>query len=225
MTAFEKLFGLIRKNEKRTGSDYTATVTRVKDGIAYVQITGAEITDTPVAMSVDAKAGDQVRVRVNGGKAWLTGNDTRPPNDSSTDIEKIMSQNKTIEENFKSIEKRLSGVPDNQTNDIGTSAVNTAFTNTGHYLSARIERHGNTVTLTGEIKTGSALNAAAYIAMFRLPSGYRPRNQTFFKAYREGGTTEVTFYTDPVDNDWVRLLVANSVTASTTYRFTVPYTT
>ncbi|MBR2653272.1 MAG: hypothetical protein IKD59_01845, partial [Lachnospiraceae bacterium] len=74
MTAFEKLFGLIRKNEKRTGSDYTATVTRVKDGIAYVQITGAEITDTPVAMSVDAKAGDQVRVRVNGGKAWLTGN-------------------------------------------------------------------------------------------------------------------------------------------------------
>lgn len=107
MTAFEKLFGLIRKNEKRTGSDYTATVTRVKDGTAYVQITGAEITDTPVAMSVDAKAGDQVRVRVNGGKAWLTGNDTRPPNDSTADIEKVSNATDNLQKSVGSLEKTV----------------------------------------------------------------------------------------------------------------------
>lgn len=107
MTAFEKLFGLIRKNEKRTGSDYTATVTRVKDGIAYVQITGAEITDTPVAMSVDAKAGDQVRVRVNGGKAWLTGNDTRPPNDSTADLEKVSNATDNLQKSVGSLEKTV----------------------------------------------------------------------------------------------------------------------
>ena len=107
MTAFEKLFGLIRKNEKRTGSDYTATVTRVKDGTAYVQITGAEITDTPVAMSVDAKAGDQVRVRVNGGKAWLTGNDTRPPNDSTADLEKVSNATDNLQKSVGSLEKTV----------------------------------------------------------------------------------------------------------------------
>ena len=107
MTAFEKLFGLIRKNEKRTGSDYTATVTRVKDGTAYVQITGAEITDTPVAMSVDAKAGDQVRVRVNGGKAWLTGNDTRPPNDSTADLEKVSNVTDNLQKSVGSLEKTV----------------------------------------------------------------------------------------------------------------------
>lgn len=107
MTAFEKLFGLIRKNEKRTGSDYTATVTRVKDGTAYVQITGAEITDTPVAMSVDAKAGDRVRVRVNGGKAWLTGNDTRPPNDSTADLEKVSNATDNLQKSVGSLEKMV----------------------------------------------------------------------------------------------------------------------
>lgn len=107
MTAFEKLFGLIRKNEKRTGSDYTATVTRVKDGTAYVQITGAEITDTPVAMSVDAKAGDRVRVRVNGGKAWITGNDTRPPNDSTADIEKVSNATDNLQKSVGSLEKTV----------------------------------------------------------------------------------------------------------------------
>ena len=114
MTAFEKLFGLIRKNEKRTGSDYTATVTRVKDGIAYVQITGAEITDTPVAMSVDAKVGDRVRVRVNGGKAWLTGNDTRPPNDSTADLEKVSNTTenlqKTLAEMGKTVDRLDAGL-------------------------------------------------------------------------------------------------------------------
>ena len=107
MTAFEKLFGLIRKNEKRTGSDYTATVTRVKDGIAYVQITGAEITDTPVAMSVDAKAGDQVRVRINGGKAWLTGNDTRPPNDSTADLEKVSNTTENLQKTLAEMDKTV----------------------------------------------------------------------------------------------------------------------
>ena len=107
MTAFEKLFGLIQKNEKRTGSDYTATVTRVKDGTAYVQITGAEITDTPVAMSVDAKAGDQVRVRVNNGKAWLTGNDSRPPNDSTDDLDAVTKANTEISTRLDVVEKFL----------------------------------------------------------------------------------------------------------------------
>lgn len=137
MTAFEKLFGLIRKNEKRTGSDYTATVIRVKDGIAYVQITGAEITDTPVAMSVDAKAGDQVRVRVNGGKAWLTGNDTRPPNDSTADLEKVSNTTenlqKTLAEMGKTVDRLDAGLVKYATRSVQNVACTTRSGSGAYY--------------------------------------------------------------------------------------------
>lgn len=137
MTAFEKLFGLIRKNEKRTGSDYTATVTRVKDGIAYVQITGAEITDTPVAMSVDAKAGDQVRVRINGGKAWLTGNDTRPPNDSTADLEKVSNTTenlqKTLAEMGKTVDRLDAGLVKYATRSVQNVACTTRSGSGAYY--------------------------------------------------------------------------------------------
>lgn len=122
------------------------------------------------------------------------------------------------------IKNQLSSAGMYKTDTIDSSAINGSFTNTGHGLSARIEKINNIVTLTGSMKTGSNISAQAYIAMFHVPSGYSPRNQIFFKAYKEGGAPEVTFYMDPIDNDWVRLLAANSVVASATYLFTVSYT-
>ena len=69
----------LKKALTTTGSDYTATVTKVEGDTAYVQIAGSDISDTPVALSVNADVGDHVRVRVANGKAWITGNDTLPP--------------------------------------------------------------------------------------------------------------------------------------------------
>ena len=80
--AIRELFELITKKEK-SGSDYTGTVTKVDGKTAYVKFDGSDITDTPVALSIGAKAGDSVRVRVADGRAWLVGNDDAPPNDSS----------------------------------------------------------------------------------------------------------------------------------------------
>lgn len=80
--AIRELFELLTKKEK-SGSDYTGTVTRVDGKTAYVQFDGSDIMDTPVALSIGAKAGDSVRVRVADGRAWLVGNDDAPPNDSS----------------------------------------------------------------------------------------------------------------------------------------------
>ena len=70
------------KKDLQSGSDYTAKVTKVEGQTAYVQITGSDIADTPVAKSVSCKPGDMVRVRVADGKAWITGNDTEPPADN-----------------------------------------------------------------------------------------------------------------------------------------------
>ena len=79
MTGMEQVFKLVNRKEKRTGSDYIATVTSVDGQTAYVQIIGSDIADTPVALTIDCNPGDTVRVRVVDGKAWITGNDTAPP--------------------------------------------------------------------------------------------------------------------------------------------------
>ena len=80
--AIRELFELLAKKEN-TGSDYTGTVTRVEGNTAYVRFNGSDIDDTPVSLSIGAKEDDTVRVRVADGRAWLVGNDTAPPNDSS----------------------------------------------------------------------------------------------------------------------------------------------
>jgi len=67
------------------GYDTVATVKRVEDNTAWVHIPGG-VDETPVTLSIDAKSGDIVRIRVAGGKAWVTGNDTAPPTDDTTAI-------------------------------------------------------------------------------------------------------------------------------------------
>lgn len=66
--------------------DTTAEVVRVEGDTAWVHIPGG-VDETPVQMSVNAREGDTVRVRVGGGTAWLTGNDTAPPTDDKKAIE------------------------------------------------------------------------------------------------------------------------------------------
>lgn len=66
-----------------SGYDTTAQVVRVEGSTAWVHIPGG-VDETPVAMSINAKPGDTVRVRVAGGQAWMIGNDTAPPTDDTT---------------------------------------------------------------------------------------------------------------------------------------------
>lgn len=65
-----------------SGYDTTAEVVRVEGSTAWVHIPGG-VDETPVAMSISAKPGDTVRVRVAGGQAWTVGNDTAPPTDDT----------------------------------------------------------------------------------------------------------------------------------------------
>lgn len=83
MNGIGRILNLLRKETPSPGTNYTGTVTKVEGGVAYVQLAGSDIDDTPVRMSVAAKKGDTVRVTVNKGKAWITGNDTAPPTDDS----------------------------------------------------------------------------------------------------------------------------------------------
>lgn len=77
----QQIAGLLKKDSP-SGYDTTATVTRIEGGTAWVHIPGG-VEETPVRMTVNAKAGDSVQVRVSGGRAFIIGNGTAPPTDDT----------------------------------------------------------------------------------------------------------------------------------------------
>lgn len=82
-----KTFVKAIKAEKKDPSPYdtTAKVTRVDGNTVWVHISGG-VDETPVRRTVNAKVGDEVQVRVGGGKAWITGNASSPPTDDTRAI-------------------------------------------------------------------------------------------------------------------------------------------
>ena len=60
--------------------DTPAEVRRIEGDVAWVHIPGG-VDETPVKLTIAARPGDTVQVRVGDGSAWLTGNSTAPPTD------------------------------------------------------------------------------------------------------------------------------------------------
>ena len=81
-TIAKQLAKLIKENDKKTPKAYDtqATVTRIEGSTAWVHIAGG-VDETPVKRTISCQAGDNVQVRVSGGRAWITGNATAPPTD------------------------------------------------------------------------------------------------------------------------------------------------
>lgn len=80
------LMEALAANKPKTAPyDTEAQVVRVEGSTAWVHIPGG-VDETPVAMTINASAGDTVRVRVGNGTAWLVGNDSAPPTDDHTAI-------------------------------------------------------------------------------------------------------------------------------------------
>ncbi len=78
------LISAFKESKKATKPyDTMATVRRVEGDIVWVHVPGG-VDETPVARSISAQPGDTVRVRVSGGNAWITGNDSAPPTDDAT---------------------------------------------------------------------------------------------------------------------------------------------
>lgn len=78
----------INEKEKKKSIPYDtyAKVIRIDGGTAWVHIPGG-VDETPVALTVNAKVGDSVLVRVSGGNAWIVGNKTAPPTDDTKAVE------------------------------------------------------------------------------------------------------------------------------------------
>lgn len=72
----------IKGDKKTKAYDTAAEVKRIVGNTAYVHIPGG-VPETPVKLTIDAKVGDTVQVRVANSTAWLVGNSTAPPTDDT----------------------------------------------------------------------------------------------------------------------------------------------
>lgn len=106
MSAMDDLARMLKRS-RSPGSDYTGVVTKVEGGTAYVQLTGSEITDTPAALSIDAKPGDRVRVRISNGRAQLTGNDTAPPTNDTKAIRQLQKDSDKHGQTINHMQKQV----------------------------------------------------------------------------------------------------------------------
>lgn len=70
------------KKDETEAYDSPATVLRDDGDILWVHIPGG-VDETPIKKTIDAKRGDVIQVRVGGGTAWATGNQTAPPTDDT----------------------------------------------------------------------------------------------------------------------------------------------
>lgn len=81
-----QLINLIKNTAKtETGTDTTAKVLRVENGVAWVHIDGGA-EETPVYETIACSPGDMVNVRIAKGTAFLVGNGTAPPTDDTEAI-------------------------------------------------------------------------------------------------------------------------------------------
>jgi len=88
-----KIIDLIKNTAKtETGTDTTAKVLRVENGVAWVHIDGGA-EETPVYETIACSPGDMVNVRISKGTAFLVGNGTAPPTD---DTEAIIANIKAV---------------------------------------------------------------------------------------------------------------------------------
>lgn len=102
MNEFVKEIASAMKESKTKAYDTVAKVLRVDEKTAYVHIDGGA-DETPAQMAINCKTGDSVKIRVSGGKAWLTGNLTSPPTDdtAANEANKTATKVKKSHEDFK----------------------------------------------------------------------------------------------------------------------------
>lgn len=163
--------GAIKNSNQRKTSpfDAVAKVLRVEGNTAWVHIPGG-VDETPVRLTVNAKAGDTVQVRVGGGRAWITGNATAPPTDDRTaihaghiatkakqqaDVAQVTAvEAKTIADNAQEVAASAEAAASEAVQTAGGSVI----TDTLHYLATSLSS-GVTVNTPGWTTTIQTIDA------------------------------------------------------------------
>ena len=129
--------------------DTEAEVMRIEGSIAWVHIPGG-VDETPVDMTINAKVGDKVRVRVSGGQAWLSGNDTAPPTDDTKAKE---AEGKADEANKRAHTATESAEQAAQAAEAAQKFANTAQTSANNASEYAARALGNLSTVQSVVET------------------------------------------------------------------------
>lgn len=188
----------IKKMLTTTGTDYTATVTRVDGNTAYVQMAGSEISDTPVSMTINASVGDKVRVRVSNGRAWITGNDTAPPADNKQVIEMIENNSQGLietEAKYSRIDQTIDQITI-EVGEVDTKADNAQATADGRMKSDMSNKASSITVNSGQI----AFNSNSLVVNSSKFTLDQNGNATF------GGTLDAAggSFTGELSFDWTK---------------------
>ncbi len=141
LNEFVKEIASITKQNRTKPYDTVAKVLRVDEKTAYVHIEGGA-EETPAQMAINCKEGDSVKIRVSGGRAWLTGNITAPPTDDSVAIKA-----RELADLARGDIKAIISVVDEQGNVIVQLNNNIIQqNNTIVQLDNTIKQQGNTIT-------------------------------------------------------------------------------
>lgn len=78
------LYTIIHNQDERRPKPYEpiGQVVKVDEDVLWVRIPGSN-NETPIEKTMNAKTGDQIRIRVSGGRAWAIGNASSPPTDDT----------------------------------------------------------------------------------------------------------------------------------------------
>ena len=91
MSVYDKLASELRSiitesdSKKPKPYDTDATVVRVEGDTLWVHIPGG-VEETPIKKTINASPGDNIKVHIANGTAWISGNATAPPTDDATAI-------------------------------------------------------------------------------------------------------------------------------------------
>lgn len=124
-----------RANDTKTKPyDTRATIRRIEGQTAWVHINGG-VDETPVRLTIGARVGDEVQVRVSGGTAFLVGNGTAPPTDDrkANEVSERLTVTNKILRTVKTVAERASRIA---TSTAQYFWVSTGGTDNGAHVTA-----------------------------------------------------------------------------------------
>lgn len=240
------LIKVIKEADKKKTSAYdaAATVRRIEGDTAWVHIPGG-VDETPVKLTISAKPGDTVQVRVSGGTAFMVGNASAPPTDDAkaVAVEQKVGIVEKVVETVKSVAESAARIAGNTRQYFWFTSEGT---DTGAHITEKPQEEfltdpanggGNLLARSNGIAIRDGLTELATFGADAMQIGQEGQNRVqvtsagltgrnasdvpVFQVSMDGAT-ETTKATEKIDRIiWLRAAGTSGDTQS--YSYTFPY--
>ena len=202
-------------NEKTSAYDTNAEVVRVEDGVIWAKFAGG-VEETPIEKTINAKVGDQIKVRVAGGRAWAQGNASAPPTDDTRANEAKNTANNAVVMSTIAQKAAESAVESAEVANVAAAEA-TATAESVHDIAVQAQTDATEVkqNLQSVVQGATTVEKAVSVMQTAMEAiiDYDPN------------TTQETFSGDGSETDFALQTEATDILAVTVDGETVEYTT